>query len=87
MGMNVVSLRQLVVQVRCYNRGKDLSDIVNYFLRTATQSATTAKKTNKMLSVEQELLIFNMPCERDLLLERNEWKILSSRSLREGRYI
>lgn len=56
-----------------------LSDIVNNFLRIAIQGATMAKKTNKTLSAEHELLIvYNTPCKRNLVLERDEWKILSS---------
>lgn len=59
--------------------GQILSDIVNYFLRTEIQGATMAKKTNKRLSVEHEhLIVYNAPCERDSVLERDEWKILSS---------
>lgn len=47
---------QLVVQGSYYDRGKDLSDIVNYFLRIAIQCSASAKKTNKMLTVEHKLL-------------------------------
>lgn len=47
---------QMVVQVSCYDRGKDLSDIVNYFLRIAIQCSASAKKANKMLSAEHKLL-------------------------------
>ena len=66
---------QLADQVRCCGRGTSVSDIANRFLRTASQCATTAK----MPGVEHEVLtVVDTLCERGLVLERDEWEILSS---------
>lgn len=78
---------QLVVQVSYQDRRKDLSDIVNSFLRTEMCHHSQKTKTNKILSVEHELLIdFNMPCEGIYYWKGMNGKYSLHESLQEASY-